>query len=223
MIIIGAEMPNLAMDNLPVNWFDFTLVGMLIFGFFRGRKQGMSKEFLPVLKWISIVVGCGFGYPMAADLLTNVFQLTKTSSYILGYLLLAVIIWFVFKFFRWLLTSRMGERTFFGGSEYYLGMLAGMIRFICMVLAVLAVLNAPVYTAAEIKQHDAYVKRWFGGGMYSGDFFPSVYTVQGQVFNKSFLGPYIKDYLGPILIETGPPTAAEPKSDKKPAAAKSKK
>jgi hypothetical protein len=80
-----------------------------------------------------------------------------------------------------------------------------------MLLAVLALLNAPFYTAADIKTHDAYVKRWFGGGLYSGDYFPSLQTVQEQVFTKSFTGPYIKDYLGPLLIETAPPPAAKPK------------
>ncbi len=34
--------------------------------------------------------------------------------------------------------------------------------------------------------------------------------MQEQVFNKSFTGPYIKDYLGPLLIETAPPPAAKP-------------
>ena len=42
MIMIGAEIPNLALDNLPVNWFDGVVLGMLIIGFFRGRKRGMS-------------------------------------------------------------------------------------------------------------------------------------------------------------------------------------
>jgi hypothetical protein len=71
-------------------------------------------------------------------------------------------------------------------------------------------LNAPYYTAQDIKKHDAYVKRWFGGGLYSGDYFPSLHTIQEQVFTKSFTGPYIKDYLGPLLIETVPPPAAKP-------------
>jgi hypothetical protein len=105
---------------------------------------------------------------------------------------------------------RVAENNLFGSAEYYLGMLSGMIRFACMLLAVLALLNAPFFTAADIKKHDAYVKRWYGGGLYSGNYFPSLQTVQAQVFTKSFTGPYIKDYLGPLLIETAPPPAAKP-------------
>jgi hypothetical protein len=135
-----------------------------------------------------------------------------------GYLLLAVVVVLVFSGIKKLMGYRMIENNLFGGAEYYLGMLAGMIRFACMLVAVLALLNAPYYTAQEIKQHDAYVKRWFGGGMYTGDYFPSIHTIQEQVFTKSFTGPYIKDYLGTLLIEIAPPAAATP--EKKPAVVK---
>jgi len=208
--MIGAEMPNLALDNLPVNWFDAVVVGMLIIGLFRGRKHGMSKEILPLLKWVSLVLVCGIWYPMAAQLLVNTASLSQLPGCIFGYLLLAFVIVLVFMFLKWLLAGRLGDKSLFGGGEYYLGMLSGMIRFACMLLAVLALLNAPVYTMQDIKKHDAYVKRWFGGGLYSGDYFPSLQTIQEQVFTKSFTGPYIKDYLGPLLIETAPPPAAKP-------------
>jgi uncharacterized membrane protein required for colicin V production len=221
MVMIGADMPNLALDNLPVNWFDAVVVGMLIMGLFRGRKRGMSKEILPLLKWVSLVLVCGIGYPMAAQLLVNTASLSQLPSCIFGYLLLAFVIVLVFKFLGWLLASRTVEHNFFGGGEYYLGMLSGMVRFACMLLAVLALLNAPYYTAQDIKKHDAYVKRWFGGGLYSGDYFPSMHTIQEQVFTKSFTGPYIKDYLGPLLIETAPPPAAKP--EPKPAVVNIKK
>jgi uncharacterized membrane protein required for colicin V production len=210
MIMIGADMPNLALDNLPVNWFDAVVAGMLIIGLFVGRKHGMSKEVLPLMKWVAVVLVCGFWYPLAAQLLVNTAQLGNVSSNILGYMLLALPIFLIFSFISWLRASRRTENNLFGGGEYYLGMLSGMIRFFCMLLAVLALLNAPYYTAADIKQHDAYVKRWFGGGMYSGNYFPSMHTVQEQIFSKSFTGPYIKDYLSPLLIETGPPPKAKP-------------
>ncbi|MGA2788070.1 MAG: CvpA family protein [Verrucomicrobiota bacterium] len=216
--MIGAEIPNMALDNLPVNWFDGVIAAMLIIGFFVGRKRGMSKELLPVLKWVSLVLACGFGYPMAAQLLVNTASMSQLPSCMFGYLLLAVVVVLVFSGIKKLMGYRMIENNLFGGAEYYLGMLAGMIRFACMLVAVLALLNAPYYTAQEIKQHDAYVKRWFGGGMYTGDYFPSIHTIQEQVFTKSFTGPYIKDYLGTLLIEIAPPAAATP--EKKPAVVK---
>jgi uncharacterized membrane protein required for colicin V production len=213
--MIGAAIPNLALDNLPVNWFDGVVVGMLIIGLFRGRKHGMSKEVLLLLKWVSLVVVCGLWYQTAAQLLVNTAALSRLASCIFGYLLLAFVIFLLFMILKRLLVYRVAQNNLFGSGEYYLGMLSGMIRFACMLLAVLALLNAPFYTAADIKKHDAYVKRWFGGGLYSGDYFPSLQTIQEQVFTKSFTGPYIKDYLGPLLIETVPPPKAKP--EQKPA------
>jgi Colicin V production protein. len=213
--MIGAAIQNLALDNLPVNWFDGVVVAMLIIGLFRGRKHGMSKEALLLLKWVSLVLVCGLWYKTAAQLLVNIAALSRLASYIFGYLLLAFVIVLLFMALRRLVVYRVAENNLFGSAEYYLGMLSGMIRFACMLLAVLALLNAPFYTAADIKTHDAYVKRWFGGGLYSGDYFPSLQTVQEQVFTKSFTGPYIKDYLGPLLIETAPPPKAKP--EQKPA------
>ena len=221
MVMISAEIPNLALDNLPVNWFDGVVLGMLIIGLFLGRKHGMTKEILPLLKWVSLVVVCGIWYPLAAQLLVNTVQLSQVPSCIIGYLLLAFVVVLVFMFLKWLLARRLGDKGLFGGGEYYLGMLSGMIRFACMLLAVLALLNAPVYTTQDIKKHEAYVKQWFGGGLYSGNYFPSLYTIQGQIFTKSYTGPYIKDYLGPLLIETAPPPAATP--EKKPAVVNIKK
>ena len=210
MVMIGMAMPNLALDNLPVNWFDGVVLGMLIIGLFRGRKFGMSKEVLPLLKWVTLVVVCGLWYQKVAQLLVNTAALSKLPSCIFGYLLLAFVIFLLFMVLRRLLVYRLAENNLFGSGEYYLGMLSGMIRFACMLLAVLALLNAPFYTSADIRKHDAYVKRWFGGGVYSGDFFPSLQIVQDEVFTKSFTGPYIKDYLAPLLIETGPPPKAKP-------------
>ena len=205
--MIAANIQDLAMDKLPVNWFDGTVLGLLIFGIFRGRKHGMSREFLPLFKWVTLVLVCGFFYPMAAELLKNTAGLGKASGYMCGYLLLAFVIWIVFLTLKRLLAYRMGENNFFGGGEYYLGMLSGVVRYACVVLAVLALLNAPYYSQADIKAHEAYTKRWFGGGIYTGNYFPTLQTVQESVFKKSFTGPYIKDYLGSILIETTPPDA----------------
>ena len=220
--MIGAEIPNLALDNLPVNWFDGVVLGLLIIGFFRGRKRGMSKELPLLLKWVTLVLVCGFWYQMAAELLVNTASLSQLPGCIFGYLLLALAVVLVFMFLKWLVFGRLAEKTFFGSGEYYLGMVSGPIRFACMLLAVLALLNAPVYSSADIKKHDAYVKRWFGGGMYSGDYFPSIASIQEQVFNRSFTGPYIRDYLGPLLIVTAPPAAAAT-PEKKPAVVNIKK
>ena len=73
---------------------------------------------------------------------------------------------------------------------------SGMVRFACILLFALAFLNARHYTPAQIEASNEYQERWYGA-----HFFPDLYTVQNQVFKKSFTGPYIKKYLGVLLIE----------------------
>ncbi len=94
----------------------------------------------------------------------------------------------------------------FGGSEYYLGMISGTVRYVCIVFFVLALLNAPYYTPSEIQARKEYNNRVFGGGQkgFTGDYIPNMQEVQEQVFKKSLVGPFIKDKLDMFLIETAP-------------------
>jgi hypothetical protein len=101
--------------------------------------------------------------------------------------------------------KKRGEKGgLFGGAEYYLGMFAGMVRYAAITLFALALLNARSYTAAELAAKKAYNERWYGGGIYSGDYVPDIHTAQENVFKQSFSGPYIKDGIGMLLIQTGP-------------------
>ena len=39
---------SVSLDHLPFGWFDVALVALLVFGLFRGRRNGMTKEFAHV-------------------------------------------------------------------------------------------------------------------------------------------------------------------------------
>ncbi|MGA3266167.1 MAG: CvpA family protein [Verrucomicrobiota bacterium] len=202
--MIAASIASMALDKLPFNWFDVAVVAILLFGFFRGRKNGMSKEVLLVLQWVALVVVCGFGYALVAPALKNYTGCPKTLSCVGGYLLLAAGVTMIFAFLRQALMPKLTGSNVFGGNEYYLGLLSGTVRYGCIALFALALLNAPHYTTADIQAHRAYEKRWYGGDLYGGNYIPDVPTVQDSIFKKSLLGPYIASYLGPLLIQTGP-------------------
>ena len=208
--MIAVITDSLTLDKLPVNWFDAAVLLILALGLFRGRKNGMTKEVLRVFQWLSVVIVCGLFYETAAQALINIAVWNKPASYVTGYLILAFLVWLVFVVLKKIFVPLLTGSNIFGGGEYYLGMFSGMIRFACMVFFALALLNAPVYTQAEIQAHQAYVKRWFGGGVYGGNYIPDLHTVQENVFKKSFVGPYIKDYLGALLINTAPPESQKP-------------
>ena len=92
----------------------------------------------------------------------------------------------------------------FGRSEYYLGMGSGLLRFSCMLLAALALLNARSFSPAEIRAREKYVD-----DVYGSDYFPCLYTVQTAVFDRSLTGPWIKENLGFLLIQPIEPEKKE--------------
>ena len=122
------------------------------------------------------------------------------------YLAPALVIFLAFKIIKWQFAEKLVKTDFFKDGEYYLGMLTGLVRYACIMLFVLALLNAPVYTRTQIAQQTAFDKKNFGGGLFDGNYFPHLYQVQAAVFQQSFLGPLIKDHAGLLLINTGQST-----------------
>ena len=205
--MIAAAAPttsSLSLGHLPFGWFDVVLLAVIALGFFRGRKNGMTKEVLPMFQWLTTVLVCGLGYEMVGQMFLNAAKLDVLSAYLAGYLSLAFLVFLLFVVLKKMLMPRLTGSNFFGSMEYYLGTASGIIRFVCLLFFALALLNAPYYTTADIAAKKAYNARTFGGGMkgYSGDFFPSVQSVQESIFRGSFTGPYIHEYLGVLLINT---------------------
>jgi uncharacterized membrane protein required for colicin V production len=202
--MIAALSQSLNTDDLPVNWFDAFLLIMLGFGIFRGRKNGMTKELLPLLLWIGIVVASGLGYTLLAGLYHDTCGLSKDWSPFLAYISITFVVFFIYSLMKKPIQPRLTGSNFFGSSEYYLGMISGLIRYACIVIFFMAIINAKYYSPAEIAAKKAYNARWYGGGLYSGDYIPDLHTLQEAVYKKSFTGPYIKQFIGFLLIETGP-------------------
>jgi len=213
---VAAKTSSVSLTHLPVGWFDGVLLVVLIAGFLRGRKNGMTKEVLPMFQWLAIVLLGGLAYEMAGQLFVNFAGLKITTAFILGYLTLAFMVYLAFVLLKKMLMPRLIGSNFFGSMEYYLGTASGVLRFICVLFFALALLHAPYYTSAEIAARNAYNARWYGGGQkgFSGNFFPTIQGVQVGVFNESFTGPLIAKYLGVLLVNT------EAVKDVKPAASK---
>jgi uncharacterized membrane protein required for colicin V production len=201
MIAAAAAAPP-ATNGLPFNWFDAVVVVLLGFGLFRGRRNGMAKELLPTLQWLVLLPVCGLGYPRLGGALTG-FVPDQLWNNVVAYLALALAVFIVFTILKRQLDDKLVKSNYFKGGEYYLGMLSGMVRYACVLLFVLALLNAPVYAPAEIAQQKAFDQKNFGGGLFAGNYFPHLFQVQAAVFKDSFVGPRIKDHLGMLLINTG--------------------
>lgn len=188
---------------MPFNWFDVLLLALLIVGIFRGRKRGMSQEVMPLFKWLAIVAVCGFCYQPIADEVKNLFNCSRLSAALGSYLGVAVIIAVLFAVLNRSFGGKIVGSDAFGKGEYYLGIFSGLIRYACVILFALALLNARLYTSAELTEHKVYTQK-----NYDHDFFPTVFQVQDSVFKESLVGPSIAKNLDFLLIKPTPAEAA---------------
>jgi uncharacterized membrane protein required for colicin V production len=194
--MFAISMQSLAANSIPLNWFDGVVVLVLVFGVLRGRKNGMSKEILPLSEWFSVIFICGLFYSLIAPWIQKLAGTGVLMANILGYVGLALVIFLFFSMIKRPLGERLFGSNLFGNAEYYLGMPSGIVRYCCVLLFALSFLNARHYTPAQIQAGNDFQQRWYGS-----HFFPDLYTVQDAVFHKSFTGPYIKKYLSVLMIE----------------------
>lgn len=193
------------MKSLPFNWFDILLVVWLVLGVFRGRKRGMSEELISFIQWIAIVLVAAFAYRPLGNLLHQSRFCGLLVAYIIAYIAIGIGVSAIFVGVKRAIGGKLIGSDVFGKSEYYLGMPAGMLRFACMLLAALALLNARLYSRQEILAAQKFQK-----DVYGSEFFPGLQTIQSIVFEQSLVGPPLKKYLGMLLIvPTAPESAAK--------------
>ncbi len=185
--------------NLPFNWFDIVVLILLMVGVRSGRKHGMSQEVMFVFTWLTIVILCGIAYEPLGVWLASVAGLGKLLAYLLAYALIAAFVVLVFVFLNRVIGERLKGSDTFGKAEYYLAMPAGMLRFACIILAFMALLNARLYQSYEVK---AMTK--FQNDNYGSQFFPTLQSIQADVMEQSLVGSQARKHLGFLLIK---PTA----------------
>jgi uncharacterized membrane protein required for colicin V production len=188
------------LDHLPFNRFDVLVVLLLLLGTVRGRKRGLSAEVFTMMLWLVLVVACALTYMPLGDLLSSVTPFSHLFCYIACYLGVALLISLLFLPVKRALGGKVISADSFGTAEYYVGMPAGAVRFLCILIAALALLNARYYSRAEIVANEKYQKE-----MYGSEFFPGLNTLQHDVFAESLSGPIIREYLEILLIKPTPP------------------
>jgi uncharacterized membrane protein required for colicin V production len=195
----------MSFDKLPINLFDLIVIAVLIAGILRGRKHGMSEELIQLLQWLAIVFGCATVYEWGGQTFgafTGLFG--PLSRYLLAYIGAAIAIVVLFALLKRGLGGKLLGSDVFGRSEYYLGMGSGLLRFSCMLLVALALLNARYFSPTEVRAMEK-----FQDDVYGSNFFPTLQSLQQSVFEKSVTGPWIKSNLGFLLIKPTEPQKSE--------------
>jgi uncharacterized membrane protein required for colicin V production len=193
MMIAAILPPKVAYSKF--NYFDVIVIVWLLIGLLRGRKRGMSQELLPTMQWLGIVVAGGMCYWTFSPIVRQYTQISTLWSNIFAYLLIALGIHLIYLWFKQMLATKLVEKDPFGRGEFYLGMISGVVRFGCMILVMLALMNSHVETAADLAQTEKFQEKWF-----SGIRFPTYGEFQQDVLFKSFTGNLVESYLKPILI-----------------------
>jgi len=192
----------MSLVNAPIGLFDLLLVAVLAAGLWSGRQHGMSVEVLDLAKWVALLFGAaafyeGLGRQLAQS--TRIFGLL--SCYLLAYLALALFIFLLFALFKRAVGGKLLGSDIFGRGEYYLGMVSGMVRHACVLLAALALLNARAFNSAEV-----HAIRQFQQEQFGNELFPTLHSIQMAVFQRSYAGPWIHGNLSFLLIKPTQPS-----------------
>lgn len=188
------------LNKMPFNVFDVALLVILVMGILRGRKHGMSEELMSLIKWLAVVICCAFVYEPAGTWLAQSSPFSLLASFMMVYITVALLILGVFSLVKHRLGDKLVGSDIFGRAEYYLGMASGLVRFSCILLACLAVLNARYFSPQEVRAMED-----FQNDVYGKNYFPTWHSAQAVVFENSLSGSWIKEHLGFFLIKATKP------------------
>ena len=194
------------LSNLTFNWFDLLVLVLIALGIFRGRKHGMSGELIPLLQWLSIVLVGAFTYERVGGLVKTTTGIDPTYCNVSVYLLSALLLKWAFTAITHLVGDKLLNADAFGGGEYYFGMLAGALRWLCILLFCLALFNA-IYISDAQRAATAKMQQDNFGAIS----LPTLSGTQHDVFRKSASGMLVKQHLDILLIKPIPPVGGPAK------------
>ena len=196
------------LSGINSNWFDLVVVVIVGVGIFRGRSRGMSEELLDVLKWLVIIVLGGFAYrPLGQEFAVWV-GMAPLTSYLLAYVSIWAFVRLLFGWIKRMVGEKLMGADVFGVGEYYLGMGAGAVRFVCYLIFGLALLNAQYVSPEQLAAARRMQQDNFGDIS-----FPTLGRVQQTVFVGSASGSFAKKYLADQLIVTSAAETSVAKAD----------
>ena len=208
------------LDSFNLVWFDVVVAILVIVGFVVGKKRGMSLELLDVFQWLLIVVVASLYYAPLAAMLSSLAGLGRLASNLICYITIAVLIKVAFTAIKTAVGEKLVGSDIFGRMEYYFGALAGALRFFCMIMVALAIMNAEVVNVAEIEKAKKAQTAELGS-----TFFPTLAEIRQDMLYKSIVGRNIREHMADQLISpnAGTGNATAPLNRSKGAGAKREK
>jgi uncharacterized membrane protein required for colicin V production len=190
------------LQNFSITWFDGVLLAAIVIGIFRGRKRGMSEELLDVFQWLSILIGCSYSYRPIGMFIEDFTHLGYNFCFVFSYLLVAILIKLLCTAVKRATGEKLVHADAFGSGEYYLGMMAGTIRWLSILIVMMSLLHA-YYISPQDRARIAKLQSDNFGSIS----FPTIGSVQTTVFHESPSGNFIRKHLSAQLIQPVPPGA----------------
>jgi uncharacterized membrane protein required for colicin V production len=184
------------LGKLQLNWFDLMVLVMVTVGILRGRKRGMSEELLDVLMWLCIVVAGAFLYQPFGSMFTLSAGMPPFFANVTAYILIAITIKFLFASLKRAVGEKLVQSDTFGRMEYYLGMIAGSVRYLCILIFALSFVHAKYISDAERAATAKMQADNFGSIS-----FPTLGSLQQSVFYESISGKFIRKNLRAQLMQ----------------------
>jgi len=178
------------------NLFDALLLGLLGYGGYKGKQDGASGTWLSFIQWLCIALPGGLMGGLFGAGLRALFGAGPFWSQIIGYSLWILLVCCVFGYLYSKGKDEAIDGDKFGRLEYPLGVLAGVLKGLFILLTVMSFLNGRVYTSQVIEASRANQIKEFGTTL-----FPTVPMLHHMAFNTSFSGPRLKTAFGWALLQ----------------------
>lgn len=188
------------MDTLNINAFDLFFFVIVVVGILRGKKRGISEELLDVAQWLAIVFVGAIAYRPVGTALVAYTKVPIMWGNIIAYIIIAAALFLLFNAIRRAVGEKLVHSDAFGRFEYYLGMLAGAVRFTCIVMFLISILHAKYTTPAERAAQKKMQQDNFGSITL-----PTLESLQESIFFESQVGSFIEKNIRWTMIEPVPP------------------
>jgi membrane protein required for colicin V production len=166
-----------------MNYIDFIIIILLVFGLARGFINGFIKELASLLALILGIWGAIKFSAFTAERLYDYFDMTGQYVGIIAFLITFVIIVIVIHFIG-LLVDRFVEKISLGVLNSLLGIVFGVFKTALILSVILTVLNA-----IDSKHHFLPKKQIEDSRLYSpiADIAPAIFPLIGEgSFDRSF-------------------------------------
>lgn len=190
------QLALLGATSFSPNLFDAVLIGAVGYGIYTGKQEGASGIWMSSLQWLIIALPGGLMGGLFGAALRSLFGAGPFWSQILGYVMWILLVCGIFAFLYSKGKNEAIDGDKFGALEYPLGIFAGMLKGVFILLTVMSFLNGRVYSAQVIEASRAGQIEEFGTTL-----FPTVPMMHHLAFNSSFSGPHLKTAFGWAILQ----------------------